>query len=56
MKRYKFEIIIEEGNDEFWDEIIDKTGCDEVTEVVKDMFLNGGWEPTIKLVQYTDGN
>lgn len=56
MKRYKFEIIIEEGNDEFWEEISDKTGCDEVTDILKDLLNEGGWEPTVTLVEYTNGN
>ncbi len=35
MKRYKFELIVEEGCDEFWESLEGKTGCDEVHEFIK---------------------
>lgn len=56
MKTYKFEVIIEEGNDEFWESIQGKTGCDEMLEVVKDLFNQEAWDAEIKLVEYKDGN
>jgi hypothetical protein len=58
-KRYVFELIIEEGNDEFWEGIID-TGVNEVTECMKDALNNAGWsvDPewgvTLNLVQYSN--
>lgn len=37
MKTYTIEIVINEGSDEFWENICtdDKTGCDEVLEAIK---------------------
>lgn len=52
MKRYKFEIVIEEGNDEFWEDLEGKTGCDEVLEIVEEMFSE--FDGSIRLVEYTD--
>lgn len=43
MKRYQFTLIIEEGCDEFWESIKNKTGCDEVTEAIKVCLCNEGW-------------
>lgn len=56
MKRYKFEVVVDEGSDEFWEELEqgNKTGCDEVKEALEDMLLNQGWDVQIKLVQYSD--
>lgn len=40
LKQYKFEIIVNEGNDEFWDDInkSGKTGCDDVLEEIRIIF------------------
>ena len=54
MKRYKFEVVITEGYDHFWDSIEGKTGCDEVLEAVQQCFDEQGWEPEVKLVEYKD--
>ena len=43
MKRYIFELIIEEGSDEFWESISGKSGCDEVTEAIEICLANEGW-------------
>lgn len=56
MKRYKFEVIIEEGNDEFWEELEGKTGCDEVSDAIKNVLLDSGFEPMVTLVEYKNGN
>lgn len=56
MKRYKFEVIIHEGSDEFWESLEGKTGCDEVLEAVQVCFDGEGWEPEVKLVEYTDND
>lgn len=46
MKRYVFELVIEEGSDEFWESIGKKSGCDEVQAEVEHTleehgFVNG---------------
>lgn len=43
--KYIIEVTIEDGNDEFWDEIrsSEKTGCDEVVEAVKMSLGNSGF-------------
>ena len=55
MKRYEFKVVIEEGNDEYWESLEDKTGCDEITEIVleaiQDSFGGGG---EVTLVQYSN--
>jgi len=45
MKQYTFEIIIDEGEDEFWDEINKKgiTGCDEVKECLVSALAETGF-------------
>jgi hypothetical protein len=58
-KRYVFELIIEEGNDEFWESIKD-TGVTEVTNCIKDALMIGGWtvDPkygvSLNMTQYTN--
>lgn len=54
MKKYKIEVIIEEGMDEFWEEINrdNKTGCDDVLEIIsRELFP---WTEKVKLIEYTD--
>lgn len=54
MKQYRFEIIIREGSDEFWESFASKTGCDEVTEEIRCMLDNSGFfNAEINLVEYT---
>lgn len=55
MKRYVFEIIIEEGNDDFWEELNanNKSGCDEVTEMLQEMLDSTGFvEARLTLKQF----
>lgn len=56
MKKYTFELIVEEGNDEFWEELAGKTGCDEVRNELMSV-LNGagfhvGHNCSLELVKY----
>lgn len=55
MKKYKFEVIIHEGNDEWWESFDDRTGCDEVLSVMKEMLDSECYDYEIKLIEYTDG-
>lgn len=56
MKRYTFEITVDEGNNEFWEEILEhgKTGCDEILEQLAGAIAEYGFEPSIKLVKFED--
>lgn len=54
MKRYVLEVVIEEGNDEFWESIEHQTGCDVVLEWVKDVLDSGIPDFQISLKEYTD--
>jgi hypothetical protein len=56
MKRYIFEFVIEEGDDEFWNDINDRgvTGCEEVLEVVTVAFDNEFEGVRVKLVKFED--
>ena len=57
MKQYKIEVTIREGSDHFWDSIADKTGTDEVLEIITDMLYNQGFDEhncDIKLVEYSN--
>jgi len=35
MKQYKLEVVIHEDNDDFWETLKGKTGCDEVHAWIK---------------------
>ena len=57
MKIYKFEVVIYEGNDEFWEEIAERSGCDEVQQRLVDALAEVGYDganTSIKLVEYTN--
>jgi hypothetical protein len=54
MKEYKFEIIVKEGNDEFWEGLQGKTGCDEVLQGIESLLYNYGWNVIVKLKEYND--
>ena len=42
LKTYTISVTIQEGSDEFWDSLAGKSGCDEVVELVKDVFGDSG--------------
>jgi hypothetical protein len=56
MKEYKFELIIKEGCDEFWESLEGKSGCDELTTLISQIMEDGGFWPdthfTLSLTQY----
>ena len=58
MKHYEFRLVIHEGNDEFWESILDKTGCDEVKDAIVDMLNDRGFftdtNCELDLVQFKD--
>jgi hypothetical protein len=57
MKTFKIEVIINEGSDEYWEELRsnNKTGCDEVTQVVKESILDVFPVDTeVRLIDYKD--
>ena len=54
MRKYTFEIVVEEGNDEFW-ESLKGSGCDEVQAVVAEALESNGFMPentTVRLVTF----
>jgi len=56
MKKYTVQIEIEEGNDEFWEEITDynkRSGCDELIEGLK-IDLSNWQNIEIKLIKFED--
>ncbi|MDX9695383.1 MAG: hypothetical protein RBT49_06295 [Bacteroidales bacterium] len=56
MKQYTFELIIKEGNDEFWEELIEKdeTGCDLVYVLLKNCIEKDGFDCELKLKRFED--
>ncbi len=56
MKRYVIEIVINEGSDEFFDELArnSNTGCDDIVKVVEDALGQYGLDENVKLVKYTN--
>jgi hypothetical protein len=56
MKTYTFEVVIEEGNDEFWEEITagGNSGCDNVRNEIVIALSTFGFESSVRLVAYSD--
>lgn len=46
MKRYTFEVALDEGNDEFWDSIANRKGTKEVKALMEDMLGVHGFNTT----------
>ena len=45
LKTYTISVTIQEGCDEFWDSLRNKSGCDEVVEEVKSCLASHGFTP-----------
>ncbi len=56
MKTYKFELIIKEQSDEFWEDITkdNKSGCDEIIELVNEILGNSNLSFDVKLINFID--
>ena len=54
MKRYTFELIVNEQSDEFWEEITQdgKSGCDEVLDAIREEMQN--YDIQVRLIGYDD--
>ena len=54
-KTYTIMVTVQEGNDEFWEKLRDRTGCDEVTAEIKTVLAEHGFaEPGcyVRLVKF----
>lgn len=56
MKTYTFELVIEEGNDEFWETITANgdSGCDAVRNEILDTLSWKGFGCSVRLLGYSD--
>jgi hypothetical protein len=56
MKKYTLEVVIEEGNDEYWEDLLNQnvTGCDEMIKYVKESLFD--WNPKITLIKFENKN
>jgi hypothetical protein len=51
MKRYVYQVVIEEGNDEYWETLEGKSGCDEIQQLIQEAVLNV-LDCTVSLVKF----
>ena len=56
MIKYSFLVVIEAGNDEFWDEITTdgKSGCDKVRREIIEALQYKGFGDNVRLVAYSN--
>lgn len=57
MKRYVFQIIIEEGNDEFWEGVEQNPGqgIEDLHVMIRECLAHSGLDDSeIRLIEYTD--
>lgn len=45
LKTYTISVTIQEGNDEFWESLAGKSGCDVVVDHVRQCLADHGFEP-----------
>lgn len=60
MKVFTFKVVVQEGSDEFWEELAEKnkTGADEVTAILKDTlaYESIGLECEVSLLKFEDND
>jgi len=52
MKTYRFEVIITEGNDEFWESFAGKPGINEVQQELEGVLFNSGFHADVSLKSF----
>ena len=59
MKRYILEVIIDEGSDEYWEEITKnkQSGCDDIRKAIHDSVWDAGFQDAkVNLIKFEDIN
>jgi hypothetical protein len=52
LKTYTITVVVQEGNDEFWESLEAKTGCDEVVDQIRESLEDHGWRPQVTLTSF----